>query len=71
MKIFITGGAGCLGSNLIEHWIPAGHEILVLDNFSTSKKEVLPEVRGLKVIQGDVADFSILESCLHAVYVPT
>ena len=68
MKIFITGGAGCLGSNLIEHWIPAGHEILVLDNFMTSKKEVLPEVPGLKVIQGDVADFSILESCFAKFY---
>ena len=33
MRILITGGAGCLGSNLIEHWHPRGHEILVLDNF--------------------------------------
>ena len=63
MRIFITGGAGCLGSNLIEHWVPEGHEILVLDNFITSKKEVLPDVTGLKVIEGDVSNFSILENC--------
>ena len=32
MRILITGGAGCLGSNLIEHWLPQGHEIFVIDN---------------------------------------
>ncbi len=42
MRILITGGAGCLGSNLIEHWLPQGHEILVIDNFATGKREVVP-----------------------------
>ena len=46
-RILITGGAGCLGSNLIEHWLPQGHQILVLDNFATGKREVVPEVPGL------------------------
>ena len=61
MRIFITGGAGCLGSNLIEHWIPAGHEILVLDNFATGKREVLPEVAGLKVVEGSVVDGTLVD----------
>ncbi|MBV8270941.1 MAG: NAD-dependent epimerase/dehydratase family protein [Cupriavidus sp.] len=56
MRIFITGGAGCLGSNLIEHWIPAGHEIFVFDNFATGKREVLPQVAGLTVVEGSVVD---------------
>jgi UDP-glucose 4-epimerase len=56
VKILITGGAGCLGSNLIEHWLPQGHEILALDNFATGKREVLPAVRGLQVREGSVAD---------------
>lgn len=61
MRILITGGAGCLGSNLIEHWIPAGHEILVLDNFATGKREVLPEVAGLTVAEGSVVDAALVE----------
>lgn len=61
MRIFITGGAGCLGSNLIEHWIPAGHEILVLDNFATGKREVLPQVAGLAVVEGSVVDSALVD----------
>lgn len=56
MRILITGGAGCLGSNLVEHWLPAGHEILVIDNLATGKREVLPRMDGLTVIEGSVAD---------------
>jgi len=56
MRILITGGAGCLGSNLIEHWLPEGHEILVLDNFATGKREVVPPLPRLSLLEGSVAD---------------
>ncbi|MBI3699910.1 MAG: NAD-dependent epimerase/dehydratase family protein [Afipia sp.] len=56
MRILITGGAGCLGSNLIEHWLPKGCEILVLDNFATGKREVVPPVKGLTLVEGSIAD---------------
>jgi nucleoside-diphosphate-sugar epimerase len=56
MRILITGGAGCLGSNLIEHWLPQGHDILVIDNFATGKREVVPAVPGLAVLEGSIAD---------------
>lgn len=56
MRILITGGAGCLGSNLIEHWLPQGHDILVIDNFATGKREVVPPVKGLTLIEGSVSD---------------
>lgn len=55
MRILITGGAGCLGSNLIEHWLPQGHQFMVLDNFATGKREVVPEVQGLEVREGHIA----------------
>ena len=60
MRILITGGAGCLGSNLIEHWLPQQHEILVIDNFATGKKEVVPDVPGLKVIEGSIVDADLV-----------
>lgn len=65
MKIFITGGAGCLGTNLIEHWIPQGHEIFVLDNYATGKKAALPEVAGLTVIEGNIQDQNLVEECFE------
>ena len=35
MRILMTGGAGCLGSNLTERFLGAGLPVLVLDNFAT------------------------------------
>lgn len=63
MRILITGGAGCLGSNLIEHWLPQGHEIFVIDNFATGKREVVPEVPGLAVKEGSIVDQALLDAC--------
>ena len=64
MRILITGGAGCLGSNLIEHFLPKGHEILVLDNFATGNREVVPNgIKGLSVVEGSVTDEALVEKC--------
>ena len=63
MRILITGGAGCLGSNLIERLLPGGNEILVIDNFATGCREVVPPVDGLSVVEGSVVDEKLVESC--------
>ena len=65
MRIAITGGAGCLGSNLVEHWLPRGHELLVVDNFATGRREVVPRMPGLKVLEGDVAEPGLVERALR------
>lgn len=66
MRILITGGAGCLGSNLIEHWLPQGHEIFVIDNFATGKREVVPAVKGLTVKEGSIADEALVNESFAA-----
>ena len=63
MRLLVTGGAGCLGSNLVERYLPQGHAILVIDNFATGKREVLPPVQGLTVVEGDVADRALVDRC--------
>jgi UDP-glucose 4-epimerase len=70
MRILITGGAGCLGSNLVEHWLPQGHEILVIDNFATGRREVVPPVAGLTVVEGSVADGDLVKRAFDA-FAPT
>lgn len=39
MKILVTGGAGFIGSNIVDAYIEAGHEVAILDNLITGKKQ--------------------------------
>jgi UDP-glucose 4-epimerase len=65
MRILITGGAGCLGSNLIEHWLPQGHEILVVDNFATGQREVVPAgLVKLSLIEGSIVDRGLVDQAV-------
>lgn len=70
MRLLITGGAGCLGSNLIERYFPLGHEICVIDNFATGKREVVPPQPGLTVVEGSVADATLVNR-IFADFQPT
>jgi nucleoside-diphosphate-sugar epimerase len=64
MRILISGGAGCLGSNLVERYLPCGHDIMVIDNFATGRREVVPlGLDRLTVIEGSVADAKLVDRC--------
>jgi UDP-glucose 4-epimerase len=57
MKILVTGGAGFIGSHLVEALVRRGHSVRVLDNFSSGRRENLAAVRGdVEVLRGDCAD---------------
>ena len=59
MKIFITGGAGFIGSHLTEALLNAGHEVVIADNFSTSTPANLDRVKGnpgLQVFELDIVE---------------
>src|SRR5262249_46762610 len=56
MRILVTGGAGCLGSNLTEHWYSGGHAILVIDNFATGRRELVPALPRLELVEGTISD---------------
>ena len=60
MRLLITGGAGCLGSNLIERYFSQGHSICVIDNFATGKREVIPPQKDLIVVEGSISDANLI-----------
>jgi UDP-glucose 4-epimerase len=69
MKIFVTGGAGYIGSHTCVELQKAGCELVVFDNFSNSTFESLKRVmhitgKQLSFIQGDVRDEAALEKAL-------
>jgi len=54
-RYLITGGAGFIGSNLARFVLSQGHEVVVLDNFSTGKRENIAEILGrITLVEGDI-----------------
>ena len=62
-KIFITGGAGYVGSKLVPKLLELGYEVTVLD-LMIYGEDVLPEHEKLKKIKGDIRDLDLLEKNL-------
>ena len=59
MRIFVTGGAGFIGTHLCKK-LTALHKVTVYDNFSNSNKENFPVMKNLTLIVGDILDNSYL-----------
>ena len=56
-KYLITGGAGFVGCNLARYILDKGHDVVVLDNFATGKRENLTEIaERIELIEGDIRD---------------
>ena len=51
-KVLVTGGAGFIGSHIVEDLLAAGHEVAVLDNLSSGKSEQVPE--GVELFKLDI-----------------
>ncbi|HIS39023.1 MAG TPA: UDP-glucose 4-epimerase GalE [Candidatus Onthousia faecavium] len=66
MNILITGGAGYIGSHTCVELLEAGHDIVIVDNFSNSNFKVLDNIKTItskefKFYEGDVKDKALLE----------
>ncbi|MDA9162029.1 GDP-mannose 4,6-dehydratase [Candidatus Pelagibacter ubique] len=63
MKYLITGGAGFIGSHLVEELIKRNNEVVVIDNFSTGRKTNLDSIKSkkLKIIKSDISKYIKIE----------
>jgi len=71
-KYMVTGGAGFIGSHLVDKLLDENHEVTIYDNFSTGKLE---NIRGnstrsnykLKIIEGDIREHSMLSEAMKGI----
>ncbi len=63
MRIVVTGGAGFIGSHIAEAFLEAGHEVLVLDDLSTGRRENVPARASF--VQLDIRDGDALEAAFR------
>lgn len=61
MKVLVTGGAGYIGSHICVELIEAGHDVLVIDDFSNSKPEVLGYIKEITGKEVQFYEFNILD----------
>jgi len=68
-KILVTGGAGFIGSNLVDYFSEKGHKITILDNFSRNGSEInaeylLKKHENLDIKRGDIRDIETIKNIL-------
>ncbi len=67
MNVLVTGGAGFIGSHLVEALVAQGEQVRVLDNFATGHLENLDAVRDrIELVEGDTADSDVAHAAARA-----
>lgn len=68
-KYLVTGGAGFIGSNIVEKLVEIGQDVVVLDNLATGRlSNIAPFIkRGITFIEGDVRDYNTCREALKGV----
>ena len=61
MKVLVTGGTGYIGSHICVELIQADHEVIVIDDFSNSKPEVLGYIKDITGKEVKFYEFNILD----------
>jgi UDP-glucose 4-epimerase len=60
MKVFITGGAGFIGSHLTDRLLARGDEVLVIDNFATGRRDNLKPHVKLRIVEDSISNEKLM-----------
>ena len=67
MKALVTGGAGFIGSHIVDRLLQDGHDVVVLDDFSTGHRENLADNPKLQIVEADIGNFDTVNDCMQGV----
>ncbi len=68
MHCLVTGGAGFVGSHLVDLLLEAGHEVSIFDNFSSGRSEFLQHHgEDVSIIEGDLLDLDAVNGAMHGI----
>jgi nucleoside-diphosphate-sugar epimerase len=67
-KYLVTGGAGFIGSNLARKLVNVGEEVIILDDFSSGKRENLEDLKDhAEIMEGDICDIATVRKAIEGV----
>jgi UDP-glucose 4-epimerase len=61
VRVFVSGGAGFVGSHLVEMLLEQGHEPLVVDNFATARRDTAADLAGVELVEETIADRAAMD----------
>src|SRR5258706_13118748 len=77
-NFLVPGGAGFIGSHLVEELVRRGERVRVVDNFATGKRQNLAHVSPVELVEGDLADLEVarravtgIDYVLHQAAIPS
>ena len=68
MKYLVTGGAGFIGSHIVEQLVQDGQDVVIIDDLSSGElKNLAPIIDKIKFVKGDIRDFKVINSAMKGI----
>lgn len=65
MKVLITGGAGFIGSTLADRLLSRGDQVVVIDNYTTGRRDNLKPQKNLKIVEGSICNEKLMHDLVQ------